>query len=209
LVANTSLEHRGAAHSARRPGGVIAALVVGAILTGALAGCSAVTNGNASNAAKSGSKYGTLPGFLPQQTFDTDSVLTGTISHPALTTEGDAVRFGSGAAAALVTVTGPEVPGEGLPFQTGATTCTWTITIQAGSKPVPIDPKDFSSSDHLGGVYAPGVVAGQPAPPKTVAPHTSVSFELRTIMVVGEGLMRWAPDGKHAVAAWDFEVEND
>jgi hypothetical protein len=209
VVANTSLEHRGAAHNARHPGGVVAALVVGAILIGALAGCSAVTAGHAATAAKSDSKYGTLPGFLPKQTFDTDSVLTGSSRHPALTTEGDAVRFGSGAAAALVTVTGPEVPGEGLPFQTGATTCTWTITIQAGSKPVPIDPKDFSSSDHLGAVYAPQVVAGQPIPPTAVAPHATVSFELRAVMVVGEGLMRWAPDGQHPVASWDFEVEND
>jgi hypothetical protein len=213
LVINTSLEHGGAAQNARRPSGVIrgviAALVFAAILTGALAGCSAGTTAHTSTAAKTDSKYGTLPGYLPKPTFEPDGVLTGTIGHPALTTEGDAVRFGSGAAAALVTVTGPEVPGEGLPFQTGATTCTWTVTIRSGSEPVAIDPTDFSSSDHLGAIYAPQFVAGQPIPPKTVAPHSTVTFELRAVMVVGEGLMRWAPDGRHPVASWDFEVEND
>ena len=86
---------------------------------------------------------------------------------------------------------------------------TWTITIRAGSKPVTIDPAGFSSSDHFGAIYAPQFVAGQPLSPGTVAPRTTVSFELRAIMVVGEGIMRWAPDGRHPVASWDFEVEND
>jgi hypothetical protein len=208
-MTDTSHNRRGVAQNARRPGGVVVTLTVAAILIGALAGCTAVTAGHTASAAKSSPKYGTLPSFLPKQSFDTDSVLTGTIGRPALTTEGDSVRVGSGAGAALITVTGPEVPGEGLPFQTGATTCTWTITIQTGSRSVAIDPKDFSSSDHLGGVYAPQVVTGQPMPPRTLAPHSRVSFELRAVMVVGEGLMSWAPDGRHPVASWDFEVEND
>ena len=36
-----------------------------------------------------------------------------------------------------------------------------------------------------------------------------VSFELRAVESVGEGLMRWAPDGRNIVARWDFVVEND
>lgn len=203
-------EHRGAVHNARRPGVIAAILLAVSVLAGALSGCSTVADTHGSTASsKHESKYGSLPSFLPKQSYDTDSVLTGTIARPALTTEGDAVRVGSGASAALITVTGPEVPGEGLPYQAGATTCTWTITITAGSTAVPIDAKDFSSSDHLGAVYAPEFVADQPTPPAAVAPHTTTTFELRTVMVVGEGLMRWAPDGTHPVAAWDFEVEND
>jgi hypothetical protein len=196
--------------TARRPGVLAALLMVAAVLAGALAGCTATPAGHSSSATgKNQSKYGSLPGFLPKQTFDTDSVLTGTTARPALTTEGDAVRVGSGASAALIAVTGPEVPGEGLPYQAGATTCTWTVTIAAGSRAVPIDLADFSSSDHLGAVYAPQFVAGEAAPPATVAPHTTTTFELRAVMVVGEGLMRWSPDGRHPVASWDFEVEND
>lgn len=195
---------------ARHPSVIAAVLLVAAVLAGTLAGCSAPAVHTAKSAAdKQDSKYGTLPGFLPKQSFDDDSVLTGSVARPALTTEGDGVRVGSGADAVLVTVTGPEVPGEGLPYQTSATTCTWTITIKAGSKAVPISTKDFSTSDHLGAVYTLQLVAGQPVPPSTVAPDTSVTFELRTVMVVGEGLLRWAPDGTHPVALWDFEVEND
>ena len=210
MVVETSREYRGAVRTARRPGLLAAVLLVAAVLAGALAGCSATTTTHGDAAAdKRDTKYGSLPSFLPKQSFDTDSVLTGSVGRPALTTEGDTVRVGSGAAAALVTVTGPEVPGEGLPYQAGATTCTWTVTIKAGSTAVAVDPRDFSSSDHLGAVYAPQFVAGQPVPPASVAPHTTTSFELRAVMVVGEGLMRWAPDGAHPVASWDFEVEND
>jgi hypothetical protein len=196
--------------NAWRPGVAVAlATLVAVLFAGALAGCTSTAAAHGAAADKHDSKYGSLPSFLPKQSFDADSVLAGSIARPALTTEGDAVRVGSGASAALITVTGPEVPGEGLPYQAGATTCTWTVTIKAGSAAVPIATKDFTSSDHLGAVYAPQFVADQPAPPANVAPHTTTTFELRAVMVVGEGLMRWSPDGTHPVAAWDFEVEND
>jgi hypothetical protein len=170
-----------------------------------LAGCAASTNAPAAKTASS--KYGSLPAFLPPASFDTDRVLVGTPARPALTTEGDAVSTGSGGA--LVTVSGPEVPGEGLPYQAEATTCTWTVTIRAGSSPVRVSTGDFSSIDHLGAVYQPSLVPGEPAPPAVLKPHEHAEFELRAVMVVGEGLMRWAPDGTHVVAQWDFEVEND
>jgi hypothetical protein len=185
-------------------------LVAAVLAAGALSGCSSVTAVRAaSDASKRTSTYGSLPSFLPKQSYDTDRVLAGSVARPALTTEGDAVKVGSGSAAVTITVTGPEVPGEGLPYQATATTCTWTVSITAGSSPVSIHPGDFSSTDHLGAVYAPAFVTDQPVPPPTLAPHASVTFELRAVMVVGEGLMRWSPDGVHPVAAWDFEVEND
>lgn len=40
-------------------------------------------------------------------------------------------------------------------------------------------------------------------------PGGTVSFELRAVEAVGEGLLRWAPLGGHIVAKWDFVVEND
>ncbi len=153
--------------------------------------------------------YGGLPSFLPKPSFTPDSVLTGTAARPALTTEGDGVRVGLPRASVLATVTGPEVPGEGLPFQTNATTCTWTVTLTAASAPVPIVIADFTTLDHEGRVYHPTVVPGSPVPPATVTPGHPVTFELRTVMEVGEGLLRWAPVDKKIVASWDFEVEND
>ena len=40
-------------------------------------------------------------------------------------------------------------------------------------------------------------------------PGQKVSFELRAVEAVGEGLMRRAPDGRNIVAKWNFDVEND
>ena len=67
----------------------------------------------------------------------------------------------------------------------------------------------FTSLDHLGKAYHPALVPGQPKPPATIKPGQTVTFELRVVMVVGEGLMRYAPDGTHIAASWDFVVEND
>jgi hypothetical protein len=190
----------------------LGALLVAVAAAGLLAGCAASAGSSshqATHASGDSATYGSLPSFLPPQSFDTDRVLTGTAAHPALTTEGDAVSIGSGASASRITVTGPEVPGEGLPDQQAATTCTWTVTIHTGTRPIRIAVEDFSAIDHLGSIYRPALVPGQASPPKSLGAHASVTFELRTVMVVGEGLMRWAPDGKHVAAKWDFEVEND
>jgi hypothetical protein len=191
----------------RRPGSVAALVIAATVVVGLLVGCSATSGTLAAHRATP--SYGTLPDYLKSQSLTADRVLEGSAAHPALTTEGDQIRIGRGKSAALVTVTGPEVPGEGLPYQATATTCTWTITITSGSAPVPIDIADFSTIDHLGAVYRPAPVAGQPAPPATLAAHATTTFELRGVMLVGEGLMRWAPDGHHIVGEWDFEVEND
>jgi hypothetical protein len=166
-----------------------------------IAGCS--------SSSKSAAGYGTLPSFLPKASFQPDSVLTGTAAKPALTTEGDGVLVQTATGSMLMTVSGPEVPGEGLPYQTDATTCTWTITISGATATMPITVADFSTIDHLGVIYHPMLVAGQPVPPASIEPGQTVTFELRAVMAVGEGLMRWAPDSTKILASWDFVVETD
>jgi hypothetical protein len=188
--------------------GTVAALAVAvpaAVLS--LAGCAATASHP--SAAAHDDKYGSLPSYLPKDSIHPDSVLTGTATKPALTTEGDSVEAKFAGGSALVSVAGPEVPGEGLPYQAAATTCTWTVTITGTSGSVPVRPSDFSSIDHLGAIYRPALVAGQSTPPTALKPGQKATFELRAEMLVGEGLMRWAPDGKHIVGSWDFEVEND
>jgi hypothetical protein len=165
--------------------------------------------GCASASKKAAPSYGSLPSFLPKASFQPDGVLNASAARPALAAEGDGVRVQLPTGSVLMTVTGPEVPGEGLPYQTDATTCTWTITMSAASTSVPIVVGDFSTIDHLGQVYRPGLVPGQPVPPATVAPGQTLTFELRTVMAVGEGLMRWAPGRSKILASWDFEVETD
>lgn len=109
----------------------------------------------------------------------------------------------------LVTIAGPQVPGEGLPVVTNATTCTWVVTMSGATGSVPISEADFTSIDGDNNVYRPYFVAGQPKPPPVLRPGQKVSFELRVVEATGEGLMRWAPDGHNIVANWDYVVEND
>ncbi len=152
--------------------------------------------------------YGTLPSFPPTSAVDPDSELTGTAAKPAVTSQGDSVHVELADASVHAVVSGPVVPGEGLPVVQDATTCTWTVTLTGASKAVPIRASDFSAIDHLGKIYQPYLVPGQPKPPASLAPGAHVTFELRAVMSSGEGLMRWAPAGT-ILASWDFEVEND
>jgi hypothetical protein len=167
-----------------------------------LAGC----GGAARSAAEP--SYGTLPSFLPTPAVVADSELTGTAASPAITSQGDSVHVRLADASLHATVTGPVVPGEGLPVVQEATTCTWTVTLTGATKAVPIRVGDFTAIDHLGKIYRPSLVPGQPHPPALLAPGAHATFELRAVMSAGEGLMRWAPAGT-IVASWDFEVEND
>jgi hypothetical protein len=162
-------------------------------------------------AAAGATPLGSYPSFLPKDSLGggTDSVLTGTAERPALTNEGDPVRVKTPAYSVTVTVTGPQVPGEGLPFQANADTCTWVVTMSDATGTVPIKTPDFTAIDDQSNVYKPAFVPGQPRPPAVLKPGQKVSFELRVVEATGEGLMRWAPDGTHIVAKWDFVVEND
>ena len=172
-----------------------------ALVAVALSGCT-------SPPAKTEPSYGSLPTFLPAASIQPDSILTGTASRPALTTEGDVVEVQLPGGSVHATVTGPDVPGEGLPYQGPATTCTWTVTLTDATAVLPIAIADFDSIDHLGTVYHPTTVPGQPALPTEVKPGQRISFQLRAVMRTGEGLMRWAPN-RSILASWDFEVEND
>ncbi|MET3803372.1 hypothetical protein ABIB25_000356 [Nakamurella sp. UYEF19] len=181
----------------------LAAIVTVAALV--LSGCAPAQAGPAEDT------YGSLPTFLPVASIQPDSVLTGTTESPALTVQGDAVQVRlDGGSTVQATVSGPDVPGEGLPYETPSTTCTFTVTLTgATGAPTAIAVADFTTVDHLGTVYHPAVVPGSPAPPRTIAPGQAVSFQLRTVMITGEGLMRWAPGHPRIVASWDFVVEND
>jgi hypothetical protein len=101
------------------------------------------------------------------------------------------------------------VPGEGLPYQTDADTATWRVTMSHASGRVPVSAKDFSTIDSFGAIYHPAYVSGRHRPAALLRPGQTVHFELRVVMRVGEGMMRWAPAHRDLVASWDFVVEND
>jgi hypothetical protein len=158
-----------------------------------------------------GASAAVYPSFLPKKTLDprVDETLTGTMAKPALQVEGLPVLVKTKTFQVLVTVSGPVVPGEGLPDQPPATTCTWTVTMKDASATVPVSIADFHSVDHLGSVFLMGLVPGEHDPPHYIQRGETVTFKLRAYELVGEGMMQWAPDHRHVVADWDYTVEND
>ena len=171
-------------------------VVVALLCAVALAGCGTAT---------------TYPSFLPKKTLtpDVDQVLVGTMTKPALQIEGLPVEVDTKAFHLRVTVSGPVVPGEGLPDQPNATTCTWTVTMRDASTDVPVSIADFHSVDHLGAVFLMGLVPGEHSLPRLLHRGETLTFRLRAYELVGEGMMQWAPDHRHVVADWDYTVEND
>lgn len=149
--------------------------------------------------------------FLPKKTLDphVDAALVGTMDKPALQVEGLPVDVMTKAFDVKVTVSGPIVPGDGLPEQQAATTCTWTVTMTDATADVPVSIADFHSVDHLGAVFLVGLVPGERPPPAVLRRGQTLTFELRAYELTGEGMMQWAPDHRHVVAYWDYTVEND
>jgi hypothetical protein len=176
-----------------------------------LAGCGSSHDSGARAPRKTGNGLVGYPAFLPKSTlhFHSDQRLVGTAARPALTSQGDPVKVVTPHWSVVAVVTGPEVPGEGLPYQAPATTCTWTVALSQATGPVPISVSDFDTIDDLGTRFQPSLVPDQPVPPRVLRPGQRVTFELRAGEPVGEGLMRWAPSGGRIVAKWDFVVEND
>jgi hypothetical protein len=150
-----------------------------------------------------------MPTYLPSNTLHNDSALDATLASPAVTSQGDSVNAHLANGTVTVTVAGPEVPGEGLPYEAPTSTCTWKVTFTDATADIALTAASFTAIDHLGAVYKPTLVAGQARLPVVVHPGATVTFELRARMITGEGFMRWAPDGTHIIASWDFEVETD
>jgi hypothetical protein len=216
----TTLRNSGQA-SGRGPSGARSGLLwaAAAIAAIVLAGCGGSGSGSGSGAPASaqypsalpGKTTGTYPAFLPKKTLqpDVDAALIGTEARPALQVEGLPIEVRTKAFDVRVTVSGPIVPGEGLPEQPAATTCTWTVTMTDATADVPIRVADFHSVDHLGSVFLMGLVPGAHAPPAVLHRGQRVTFQLRAYELTGEGMMQWAPDHTHVVGDWDYTVEND
>lgn len=189
-----------------------AATFVVAAVGGGVAVAQAVSNGSTSStgtAPSAASVYAGIPSWLPQPTGRPDGVERGTVARPALTTQGDLVhavlpgRRGS----VDVRVTGPEIPGEGFSYQPQVVTTTFTVTFSHASQRIPVALRSFTVYDNQGRTHSLAPVAG--TPPRFVRPGQVVSFQIRTALPVGEGMMRWAPVDNDLLGTWDFVSEND
>jgi hypothetical protein len=189
-------------------------LLVGGVVALACLAVAGVVTGFAFAARPASGLVG-YPSWLPKSTLHVhdEAVLTGTAARPALTVQGDGVEVRTPGWSVLATVAGPVVPGEGLPYQPGWATCTWTVTMSGATAPVPVAVGDFDTIDEDGLVYRPYLVPGRHPLPSRLLPGHTLSFQLRAVERVGEGLMRFAPighgDNRRVVAQWDFDVEND
>lgn len=201
---------RGRWGRALRPGpSAVVALMI-AVAAVVFAGCGG-GSGAQYPSALPGKSAGHYPSFLPKKTLDpvVDAPLVGTEIKPALQVEGLPIDVRTKAFHVNVTVSGPIVPGEGLPEQQDATTCTWTVTMKDATADVPVKIADFHSVDHLGSVFLMGLVPGEHPPPSVLHKGQTLTFKLRSYELTGEGMMQWAPDHKHVVGYWDYTVEND
>ena len=172
----------------------VAALLLAAT---ALAGCGG------------GSKY---PSFLPKSTLDpkVDAALTGTMARPAFTVEGLPVDVRTRAFDVSVTVSGPIVPGRGpaLPAAGNDLYLDRHDEGRDGRRPG-LAARTSTPSTTSAQFLVPGLVPGERRPPSILHPGQVLTFQLRAYQLVGQGTMQWAPDHRHVVAIWDYEVEND
>lgn len=190
------------------------AVALGLLLTAvavAVASCGGPSPGPHSPSALPGKTAASYPSYLPKKTLDpsVDAALVGTEAKPALQVEGLPIEVKTKAYDVHVTVAGPVVPGEGLPYQQPATAATWTVTLKGATADVPVRLADFHSVDHLGNVYVPALLPGEHKPPPVLHRGQTLTFKMRAYELVGQGTMQWAPDHKHVVGNWDYTVEND
>ena len=192
--------------------GASLAVVTAALCAVVLAGCGG-GGGDAPrySSALPGKTSATYPSFLPKKTLqpDVDAALVGTQGKPALQVEGLPVDARTKTFGVRITVSGPVVPGEGLPKQQPATTCTWTVTMKDATADVPVSLADFHAVDHLGSVDVLHLVPGAHPPPTVLHPGQTLTFQVQAYELVGQGTMQWAPDRTHVLANWDYAVEND
>jgi hypothetical protein len=167
----------------------------------------AVTLAACSSSSHQKSGLGPLPAYLPKTTQPVDRVVTASAAKPQLAVQGVAVAVDLPAGHVLAVVDGPAVP----PFVSPpppAVTATFTITLSHSSGTVPISLSDFSITDQLGRTFQPTFVVGEEPPPASVAPGSTVTFQLNAVLPTGDGRIHWSPGGQ-PIVTWDFVVEDD
>lgn len=177
----------------------------GAFAAVAVVGLTACAAGSGAGPGK-----GSIPAFLGTASAGpVHQTLDGSAQHPALVSQGDAVRVHLRSVTLQARVTGPalgEASGAGASLRTH---CTWTVELSQATAPVPLDLARFVISDTGARPYRPILAPGDRSVPSTLAPGATLRFHLQATLPNGEALLRWAPEDDSIPASWDFAVEND
>jgi len=158
----------------------------------------------------SSSRYGGLPSWLPKPTVKVGRIVHASAAHPRLGIEGDTFAVRVGAATALATAVGPEVPEEGQ-FPVPATTpCTFLLTFTRATGVIPLTSHAFTVRDELGQLHYLKISnqGGGPVP-SALHPGQTLTLVMRTVLPTGSGTLRWSPGLAWPLVSWDFDVEID
>lgn len=147
-----------------------------------------------------------LPSFLPSTT--PGGLATGTAKQPAISYQGVPVKVVLDQGAAVkVNVLGPVTP-PGTKAGAEAADCSWTIEFSGATKSIPLSAAQLNIQDGTGAFHKLTAVSGTTIPTSIPAGRT-VRLSVHSVVPSGEGMVRWAPDGTHVVAMWDYIAELD
>ena len=145
-------------------------------------------------------RFGGIPAWLRAVMSGTLDVSRAAFGHPVLAVQGDTVAVDLPGRRLRATAVGPAVPRAltAAPAGTSAP-ASFTVTVTGGSRASVNRPGAFTIVDELGRVHHPRVTA--------VRRGRVTTLTLRDVLPVGNGQLRWLPDGRHALVAWDFDLE--
>lgn len=191
---------------------VVIGLCSGVVL---ISGCSASGHDAASPAPSTSAEAGSpaeqlatqsMPSWLPSQS--APGTVVGTVQKPALSYQGVEVKVNLDRGNSVVmNVNGPTAP-PGTKVGAEEADLTWTVTVSEATGTVPLSVKQFNVQDEAGEYHWAQPVKRSTIPTK-IDKGQKVTFKIHTIASSGEGMVRWAPDGKHVVALWDYIAELD
>jgi hypothetical protein len=170
-----------------------------------LAGCA---HGGATPAAAARTQtagIGDWPTFLPTPSDAGRS--HGSAADPAMSYAGSPVVITLDQGTVTANVQGPTFPA-GTKLGATQVACTFAVVLSDASRAVALDTARFDVLDHQGTAHALQPASGQTLP-ATVQPGQTVTLDLVATVPAGEGQLRYAPDGTHTAAAWDYVVETD
>ncbi len=136
--------------------------------------------------------------------------MTATPQRPWLAIEGDTVRVRLSAGRTLMTSVGPAVPKEGEFPVPQTSPCRFVVTFASVHGSIPISHNAFSFlSEHGKTTQAHVTLRGGGRLPSKITAGDPVTLNVSATLPTGNGQLRWTPDGRTPVVAWDFDVEID